>query len=135
MSYISYYKRYQIFKGEPMENNKAMTDNNITFNTTPQAIKELDRLLKEEDQKYFVRIGVQPGGCSGMSYTLAFETDKLQDDQLFEYDTVEFLINNEALPYLNGATLDFKDSLMGGGFYFSNPNASRSCGCGSSFSC
>ena len=70
-----------------------------------------------------------------MSYTMTFENEKDENDHKIEYTGFSILINSDIISYINGAILDYKTDLMGGGFYFSNPNASRSCGCGSSFSC
>ena len=70
-----------------------------------------------------------------MSYTMAFDTERLNNDIEFEFDGLKVLVDNKALAHLNGTTLEFKGGLLGGGFAFTNPNARRSCGCGSSFSC
>jgi iron-sulfur cluster assembly protein len=110
--------------------------NDITFEVSADAANELQRLLKEEaKENYYIRIGVVPGGCSGMSYTMSYESEMVEDDSQFDHQGVKFIISPDVISYLNGSQLDYKNELMGGGFYFSNPNASRSCGCGSSFSC
>ena len=118
-----------------MENNNINTETTVV-NITPQAIAEIDRLVKQEkDEKLYLRLGVAAGGCSGMSYTMGFDTEMTDEDQLFVYDAVEVVISGKAVPYLKGTVLDYKGGMLGGGFHFENPNAKRSCGCGSSFSC
>ncbi len=99
----------------------------------------MDRIIslrKEEgkDEAYNVRVSVKGGGCSGLMYDLGFD-DKLQDnDQVFEDKGVKILVDKRSILYLAGTTLDFSDGLNGKGFQFINPNASRTCGCGESFS-
>lgn len=111
------------------------TDTNSVV-ITKAAIDEVKRLMaQEKEENLFLRIGVAAGGCSGMSYTMAFDTEKQKNDQELTFDGIAVLVDTKALAQLNGTTLDFKGGLLGGGFAFSNPNARRSCGCGSSFSC
>ena len=97
-----------------------------------------DRLLnllnKESEQKKYVRVGVESGGCSGLSYKLFFDSDKNNDDELIENNNIKLLVNKKNYLYLVGTTLEFSDGLNGKGFVFNNPNASRTCGCGESFS-
>jgi len=119
-----------------------MTDNNISSDTnravtvTEPAIGEIKRLLQQESESnLYLRIGVSAGGCSGMSYTMAFDTRKGADDEELDYDGVKVVVDSRALPYLAGTVLDYKGGMLGGGFHFENPNARRSCGCGSSFTC
>lgn len=103
---------------------------------TEAASRELQRLISaDEAGKAFLRFGVAPGGCAGMSYTMAFVADKTKNDREYYRNGMAILIDRDAIPYLSGLTLDFKDALVGGGFKFSNPNARRSCGCGTSFRC
>ena len=87
-----------------------------------------------DDQSYFVRVGVVGGGCSGLSYKLDFDNEKKPMDQEFEDNGVKVVTDLKSFLYLVNTTLDFSDGLNGKGFYFSNPNASRTCGCGESFS-
>lgn len=102
---------------------------------TPQAIKEIKRLMAEEgDDALYLRLGVEPGGCSGLSYAMGFDTKKTDTDRVFEFDGVQTLVDAKALLYMAGTTLDYAGGMMGGGFKFINPKAQRSCGCGSSFS-
>ncbi|MDA9325086.1 iron-sulfur cluster assembly accessory protein [Flavobacteriales bacterium] len=97
-----------------------------------------DRLLhimqQEKEDKNFVRVGVESGGCSGLSYKLDFDNAKNDDDELIKDNEIQLLINKKSFLYLVGTTLEFSDGLNGKGFVFNNPNASRTCGCGESFS-
>ena len=97
-----------------------------------------DRLLhimqQEKEDKNFVRVGVESGGCSGLSYKLDFDNAKNDDDELIKDNKIQLLINKKSFLYLVGTTLEFSDGLNGKGFVFNNPNASRTCGCGESFS-
>jgi len=103
---------------------------------TKAASDEVKRLMaQEKGENLYLRIGVAAGGCSGMSYTMAFDTEKMTEDSEFDFDGVKVLVDGKALAHLSGTILDFKGGLLGGGFVFTNPNARRSCGCGSSFSC
>lgn len=96
------------------------------------------RLLELQNQealkKPFVRVGVESGGCSGLSYKLDFDNEKNKDDELIEDNGIKLLINKKSFLYLVGTILEFSDGLNGKGFVFNNPNASRTCGCGESFS-
>jgi iron-sulfur cluster assembly protein len=83
---------------------------------------------------YFLRVGVVGGGCSGLSYKLDFDNEIKPTDQVFEDNDVKVVTDLKSFLYLVNTTLDFSDGLNGKGFYFTNPNASRSCGCGESFS-
>ena len=103
---------------------------------TPTAIQEVRRLMGQDTTpKLALRLGVKGGGCSGFSYLMALEeaTPK-QYDSIVESDGIKILIDAKSLLYLDGTTVDFKTSLMGGGFEFQNPVAKKSCGCGHSFS-
>jgi len=119
-----------------MNENTNSTDKDQAITITPAAVDEIRRLLTEESEKnLFLRIGVAAGGCSGMSYMMAFDMNEAEHDRQFDYDGLKVVVDARALPYLNGSILDYKKGMLGGGFHFSNPNASRSCGCGSSFTC
>jgi len=99
------------------------------------AKKRLHYLLEQDvEKKSFVRVGVESGGCSGLSYKLEFDDAKKNDDELIEDNGVKLLVNKKSFLYLVGTTLEFSDGLNGKGFVFNNPNASRTCGCGESFS-
>jgi iron-sulfur cluster assembly protein len=81
-----------------------------------------------------LRLGVQGGGCSGMSYLIRFEPKQRPSDRVFDFEGVKIFVDPKSLIYLEGVTLDYKESLMQSGFVFENPNAKKSCGCGTSFS-
>ena len=99
------------------------------------AKERLTHLLSEKGEKNgYVRVGVESGGCSGLSYKLDFDNTKKDDDELIEDNGISLLINKKSFLYLVGTTLEFSDGLNGKGFVFNNPNASRTCGCGESFS-
>lgn len=85
------------------------------------------------DNSYFLRVSVVGGGCSGLSYKLDFDNEQKPMDQVFEDNGVKVVTDLKSFLYLVNTTLDFSDGLNGKGFYFSNPNASRTCGCGESF--
>jgi len=85
------------------------------------------------DPSYFLRVSVVGGGCSGLSYKLDFDNESKPMDQVFENNGVKVVTDLKSFLYLVNTTLDFSDGLNGKGFYFSNPNASRTCGCGESF--
>ena len=105
------------------------------INISDSARNRLQHLLDADTaQKQFVRVGVESGGCSGLSYKLTFDDNKSQDDELIEHNKIKLLINKKSFLYLVGTTLEFSDGLNGKGFVFNNPNASRTCGCGESFS-
>lgn len=105
------------------------------INLTQAAAQEVKRLIdKEQKSNLGLRIGVKGGGCSGLSYVLALdEATPKQYDTLFEQAGIKVLIDAKSHLYLDGTTIDYKTSVMGGGFEFNNPNAKKSCGCGSSF--
>ena len=101
---------------------------------TPAAVKEAKRLMAMEPKTdLFLRLGITSGGCSGMSYSMSFDDQSTDFDREFEYDGLKVRVDLKALMYLKGSTVDYEGGLMGGGFKFINPNAKRSCGCGSSF--
>ena len=95
-------------------------------------VKEL--LDAEGNPQMFLRVAVRPGGCSGMSYEMFFDSDVASDDIETEYGPVKVVVDPASSQYLTGATLDFKDGLQGAGFSINNPNTTRTCGCGQSFS-
>ncbi|TMI69931.1 MAG: iron-sulfur cluster assembly accessory protein [Bacteroidetes bacterium] len=99
-------------------------------------IKVLE-LLKEagvsNDPSYFLRVSVVGGGCSGLSYKMDFDNESKPTDQVFEDNGMKIVTDMKSLLYLVNTTLEFSDGLNGKGFYFNNPNATRTCGCGESF--
>ena len=81
-----------------------------------------------------LRLGVQGGGCSGLSYNVRFDTQPRERDRIFQFSDIRVFVDPKSFIYLNGMTLDFQETLMQQGFVFVNPQASKSCGCGTSFS-
>jgi iron-sulfur cluster assembly protein len=106
------------------------------ISVTEKAKEKISELLKEEGrtEQHNVRVSVKGGGCSGLMYDLDFDDKINSADQVFEDKGVKILVDKKSLLYLLGTTLDFSDGLNGKGFQFINPNASRTCGCGESFS-
>lgn len=106
------------------------------ISVTEKAKNRISELLKEEGRtpSHNVRVSVKGGGCSGLMYDLDFDDKINAADQVFEDRGVKILVDKKSLLYLLGTTLDFSDGLNGKGFQFVNPNASRTCGCGESFS-
>ncbi|MDG2193676.1 MAG: iron-sulfur cluster assembly accessory protein [Polaribacter sp.] len=82
----------------------------------------------------FVRVGVKSGGCSGLSYDLKFDKNQQEEDKVFEDNNIKIIVDKKSFLYLVGTTLEYSGGLNGSGFVFNNPNASRTCGCGESFS-
>jgi iron-sulfur cluster assembly protein len=100
--------------------------------TEQAAYKVKEMLLENEDQGAYLRIGVDEGGCSGFSYSMGFD-EKQESDIIVEQDGVKMIIAKDSERLLKGTTIDYKESMMGGGFSIDNPNASLTCGCGASF--
>jgi iron-sulfur cluster assembly protein len=121
-----------------------------TISTTPQtqpethavhltetAAREIQTIIQQQEldaSKVCLRVGVKGGGCSGFSYLLDLTESRKDTDEVFEQHGIRIICDPKSLLYLNGVTIDFKDEIMGRGFVFQNPNATSSCGCGSSFS-
>lgn len=103
---------------------------------TERAAHEVRRIVSEQKlpDATALRVGVKGGGCSGFSYTLGFDDQVSETDQVYEVDGVRVVCDPKSFLYLNGTQIDFEDNLMGRGFKFGNPNAAKSCGCGESFS-
>lgn len=103
---------------------------------TDNAKKQASKLMENEgmEKSSFIRVGVKSGGCSGLSYELDFDKDMQDNDQVFEDNGVKLVVDKKSVLYLAGTTLDYQGGLNGKGFVFINPNASRTCGCGESFS-
>jgi len=132
----------------PMEATAVFVDGNISIPTgivgaedsdnitiTAKAIAEIKRIREQNNipETYGLRMGVRGGGCSGFSYALGFDAEPRANDIVLDADGLRVFIDPKSMFYLMGVTLDFSDGLMGRGFTFKNPNATRTCGCGSSF--
>lgn len=102
--------------------------------TESAASKVKDLIAEEGEEGLALRVAVRPGGCSGFSYEMFFDTDVADDDNLLDQAGVKVVVDASSADLLQGATLDYKDGLQGAGFAIENPNAQRSCGCGKSFS-
>ena len=100
--------------------------------TASSKVKEL--LAAEGNDELALRVAVRPGGCSGYSYEMFFDGDTASDDVKTDFGGIRVVVDPASAQLLQGATLDFKDGLQGAGFSINNPNATRSCGCGQSFS-
>jgi iron-sulfur cluster assembly protein len=101
------------------------------------AAKEIRRIIQEQEldmSKVRLRVGVKGGGCSGFSYLLDLTETQKDTDEEWDCNGIKVIADPKSLLYLNGTEIDFKDEIMGRGFVFKNPNATSSCGCGSSFS-
>jgi len=106
-------------------------------NVTEKAVKRIRIALAKEGispEEGGLRLGVMGGGGSGLSYSIKFDTKPRERDRIFEFDGVRVFVDPKSFLYLNGMTLDYEETLMRQGFNFINPNSTRSCGCGSSFS-
>jgi iron-sulfur cluster assembly protein len=100
---------------------------------TPKAVAKIKQALAAHQLEGGLRLGVLGGGCSGLSYQFKFDRAPRANDKVFEYDGVKVFVDPKSFLYLNGLTLDYKESLLQSGFVFENPNAKKTCGCGSSF--
>lgn len=114
----------------------TVTDSSQVFTLTDAAAKKVSELMaaEESSDELVLRVAVRPGGCSGFSYEMFFDTEVADDDTQVEHNGVKVVIDPASHQMLKGATLDYKDGLQGAGFAINNPNAQRSCGCGQSFS-
>jgi iron-sulfur cluster assembly accessory protein len=113
----------------------SVQDASTVFTISDAAADKVRSLIDAEGNPDLVlRVAVRPGGCSGLSYEMFFDTDVAPDDVRSEHNGVSVVIDPASAPHLGGASLDFNDGLQGAGFAINNPNATRSCGCGQSFS-
>lgn len=99
------------------------------------ALRHILFLRSQQGQDLCLRVGVRQGGCSGMSYMMDFEdASKMRvDDEVYDYDGFKIICDRKSMLYLYGLMLDYSNAMIGGGFQFTNPNASQTCGCGKSF--
>jgi iron-sulfur cluster assembly protein/iron-sulfur cluster insertion protein len=102
--------------------------------TADASSKVAELLAQEGNPERALRVAVRPGGCSGFSYEMFFDSDVAEDDVVSTFGDVRVIVDPASASLLTGATLDFKDGLQGAGFSINNPNATRTCGCGQSFS-
>jgi len=114
------------------------TDNNqetLGLTLTENAIRQVKVLIaRDQRQDQGLRVAVTDGGCSGFSYKLDFDKNRKSDDIVLEWDGVKVYVDPNSAPFLKGTVIDFVAGIYGGGFKFSNPNATGTCGCGTSFS-
>ena len=102
---------------------------------TPAAASKVEELLSQEgEDDLALRVAVRPGGCSGFSYEMYFDTEVDENDRSANFEGVDVIVDPSSAMLLQGATLDYSDSLQNAGFSIDNPNAQRTCGCGQSFS-
>ncbi len=101
---------------------------------TPKAVQKIREAFAREGVSGGLRLGVLGGGCSGLSYQFKFANAPRANDHVFDYDDVRVFVDPKSMVFLDGMTLDWKDSLIQSGFVFDNPHAQKNCGCGTSFS-
>ncbi len=109
----------------------------MAIELTETAAREIKTIIKQQELdagKVRLRVGVKGGGCSGFSYLLDLTEQERDSDEKFEKHGIAVVCDQRSYLYLNGTTIDFRDEIMGRGFVFNNPNATSTCGCGSSFS-
>ena len=112
--------------------NKEIINESIIL--TNDAAKRVSAILSGEDKKgYFLRVSVSNGGCSGMSYNLTFDNNEEEFDKIFESKGIKIICDLKSWFYVRGTEIDFSDDLLSGGFKLNNPNANKTCGCGTSF--
>ena len=106
-----------------------------SIHLTQPALEQIRKLMHERElQGYALRVFISQGGCSGFQYGMGLDENFQENDHQFEFDNVGVVIDPVSMNYLSGATIDYADDLMGGGFRIENPNGISSCGCGNSFS-
>lgn len=107
----------------------------MALNLSEAAVSQVKKLLEEQNlQNVFLRMGVKGGGCSGLSYSLEFDTELGPHDKTFDIDGIKVVVDTKSYLYLVGTTLDYVTQGLTGGFTFVNPKAKSTCGCGTSFS-
>ncbi len=127
----------KLMRPEPTGGNASISAKPLpSIVLTPSAVAEIRRRmsLKPEDSGKMLRLWVEAGGCSGLSYEMEFASEQKESDVKFEFDGLVVLVEGRSMSYISGMTLDYSDKMVNGGFQFSNPKAKRSCGCGTSFS-
>ncbi len=114
----------------------APTESEARVFLSEAAAREVKAIIEQQEldaEKIRLRVGVKGGGCSGFSYLLDLTETQKETDEVFEQHGIKVICDPKSLLYLSGTTVDFRDEIMGRGFVFNNPNATTSCGCGSSF--
>ncbi len=121
----------------PVLNADNASPNGKAVQVTERALIRVRSAMEKEGispEQGGLRLGVQGGGCSGLSYNIRFDTQPRERDRVFQFGDIRLFVDPKSFIYLSGMVLDYENTLMKQGFNFINPNASRSCGCGSSFS-
>jgi iron-sulfur cluster assembly accessory protein len=114
---------------------KTTEADDVDLTLTESAIEQVKKLMaRDQRQGYGLRVAVADGGCSGYSYKLDFDNQQKSEDLILERNGVKVYVDRASVPYLAGTVIDFATGLYGGGFKFTNPNATGTCGCGTSFS-
>jgi iron-sulfur cluster assembly protein len=111
-----------------------MTETAAKIDVTPKAVQKIREAFAKQGVTGGLRLGLLGGGCSGLSYQFKFDVKPRPTDKVFEFEDVKIFIDPKSLVFLDGMTLDYKESLMQSGFDFINPHAKKNCGCGTSFS-
>ncbi len=111
-----------------------MTQTEFPVQITDAALAQIKRVVAKDGREgVFLRLGVKGGGCSGFEYLMKLDTESKAIDMVLEIDGITVVCDSKSAKFLEGSTFDYTGNLIGGGFQFSNPNAARSCGCGTSF--
>lgn len=118
----------------PQTGDKTEAPSVILSETAAREIRTIIQQQELDASKVRLRVGVKGGGCSGFSYILDLTESQKETDEVIEQHGIKIICDPKSLLYLSGVTIDFRDEIMGRGFVFNNPNASSTCGCGSSFS-
>jgi iron-sulfur cluster assembly protein len=121
----------------PVINAAGAAPNAKGIQVTERALKKIRLAMAKENvspEQGGLRVGVQGGGCSGLSYNIRFDSQPRERDRVYEFDGVRVFVDPKSFIYLHGMVLDYEETLMKQGFNFVNPNSQKSCGCGSSFS-
>lgn len=101
---------------------------------TESAASRIKEMMSEQKKEHaYLRVGIKGGGCTGLTYGMGFDDEVHEDDEQFETNGINVVVDAESAPILKGTTIDYKQNMMGGGFTIHNPNAIATCGCGSSF--
>ncbi len=120
---------------ETETNTETSVETEQSIHLSPAAVKAVKGIIEKKNLgAAALRLGVEGGGCSGLTYQLNFDTEITAHDNSYEFDGLRVIVDKKSAIYLAGVTLDFSEALVGGGFKFINPNAKQSCGCGESFS-